>query len=245
MLAALPLAPAAPQYSFLCFDVETAAGRPEAIEREFRLSWSPNKDWKDETIGKRWRDAFEKRRERSALLDVAPVVSIGMRSDTEWRCLHCCYEHPLTIVSGAGVEGFASEAAMLLAFRGLVESRATSETTLVGHNLPFDEKRIRHACMRNGIRPPAPLLNRDQPRFDTMKEYCHRYSVNDGKIMIGLVEVLEDFGIESHKEIVSGAMVPELHASGQFDLIVKYNLLDVLAESDLFLRMTGQAPGFR
>lgn len=247
MLATLPIQAAAQPFAWLCFDVETAAGRPESIEREFRISWAPDKRWEDETVGRRWREAFAKKTEKSALLDVAPIVVIGMRSDLETRCLHWCYEHPLTLVSGAGVEGFASEAAMLTAFRGLVEQRTAPQTTLVGHNLSFDEKRIRYACLRNGLRPPAPLLTREQPRYDTMTEYCHRYSVNDGKnkIMVSLSEVLEDFGIDSHKDLVDGAMIPELHASGQYDLIIKYCLLDVLAESDLFLRMTGASPALR
>lgn len=232
-------------YRYLVLDIETAGGRPEDAERWMRLQWSPNPSWKPETIGERYLKLLASKKEKLALLDASQIVCISLRSETETRCLHSCYKHPLLLLHGAGVEGFGSEADMLAAFRDLLETRCSTETVIAGHNiLSFDLRRLRNAFVRDGVRLPAALLSRDQAIFDTMRAFCDRYSANT-EIMIGLADTLEAFGLESHKNLVSGAMVPELYASGQFDTLISYAILDVIAEAELYERMTGQAVGLR
>jgi hypothetical protein len=96
--------------------------------------------------------------------------------------------------------------------------------------------------MRCGVRLPAALCQHDQAVFDIMDEWCRRYTVGNG-MMISLDDLLRELGIPSHKETVSGEMIPELYAAGQFGTIVTYGLLDVLAEEDAFLRMLGERSG--
>lgn len=229
-----------PPYRFLALDIETAQGRPEAAERAMRLAWTPNKTWKPETIGNRYLEMLAKKEERLALLDGAPVIAVSLRSDTEHRCLHSMSAHPPKWVDGGLVEGFASQRECLIALRGLLDSRVSPDTVLVGHNiLLFDLRRLRWAYVRAGVRLPLAFAAKDQPAFDTMREYGHRFS-GDGDTHIALRDVCESFGLTSHKSIVDGAQVPELFAAGQFEVIVQYSLLDVIAEADLYLRMTGQ-----
>jgi hypothetical protein len=232
-------------YNWLCLDIETANGTPDNAEMWARRYWSPSATWKPETIGTRYLEAIEKKKALLSVINESPIVVISLRSESELRCLHSGYVHDPRVVHGGLVEGYADQTSLLVAFRNILDTRTSSQTTFVGHNIrSFDLPRLRWSMVRNGIRLPAALESSDQPTFDTMREFCHRFSI-EKDIMIGLDDVLEQFGMESHKGIVSGADVPRLHAEGQHDLLVQYALLDVLAESELFLRMTGQWAGLK
>lgn len=236
-------------FDWLTIDIETVAGRPEDAERWMRMHWSPSSQIKKpETIGQKWFDALEGKRQKLALLDGAQVICIGLRSKDldygggsviEFGCLHCMGEHLARDVKGATVQGFASQTEMLIALRNILDARAVDETTIVGHNVRrFDLPMLRHAFVREGVRLPMLLSRPDILMFDTMVEY-RRFSLVD-KPFISLADLLEVFGLTSHKQAMTGADVGELHAAGQFETIVQYNLLDVIAESEVFLRMTGQ-----
>jgi hypothetical protein len=229
-------------YDWLALDIETANGRPEDAERWARLYWSPSATWKDETIGRRWHEAIEKKTARLALLDSSPILCVSLRSAVELRCLHWLHRErgEPTLLHGAMVEGFEDESNMLVALRSLLDIHtADGETTIVGHNVrAFDLPRLRAAYVRAGLQLPAALARRDLQVYDTMVEYVRRFSIH-GQAMISLDDVLEVFGMESHKCTMSGAIVPELYDKGAFDTIIQYALLDVIAESDLFLRMAG------
>lgn len=237
IMAALPMAPSA---RWVAIDIETAGGRIEEAEAELRRTWRPDKRWKPETIGQRWLQAREKLEARLALLDSARIVcvSILVEGEPRPRCLHCL---PADVqVSEGLVERFDTEAAMLEALRGLLERVLAEGGGFVGHNVrSFDLRRLRHAYIRAGLRLPAPLAAETQI-FDTMSAYWRRFAGSDADVMVSLQEVLEAFGIEHHKGLVDGAMIGDLLEAGQFELIVKYALLDVIAEADLFLRMSGQ-----
>jgi hypothetical protein len=226
-------------YQWLCIDIETGHGRPEDCERLMRLTWAPDKRWKDDTIGKRYKEALQKKIEKRALIDESPIKVVSLRSDSELRCLHWIEPHEAKQISGGLVEGFATQREMLIALRALLDARVIGDTPIVGHNIiGFDLPRLRWAYIKERLRLPDALHAFEQATYDVMREFCRRYTVNKD-IMISFDEVLEQFGLPSHKGIVSGPDIPDLIEQGETDLVVQYALLDVVAESDLFLRMTG------
>ena len=79
---------------------------------------------------------------------------------------------------------------------------------------------------------------------DTMVQYGRRFR-SPCRLHVSLSDVLEAFGLEDHKSVISGKDVPTLHAQGETGTIVRYALLDVLAEAAVFERMTGTAAGLR
>ena len=48
-------------------------------------------------------------------------------------------------------------------------------------------------------------------------------------------------GIANHKELVDGSQIDELIAKGAHETILRYAGLDVAAEAELYLRMTGRS----
>jgi len=92
--------------------------------------------------------------------------------------------------------------------------------------------------LRHGVRLPPALVDRNTPVYDTMREWS-RFTLDDRQY-IGLGELLALLGVEHHKTVVSGPMVPELYQQGRWPEILAYAAADVLAVWQIFLRMTGQ-----
>lgn len=226
-------------YEQFCLDIETANAEPTEVERWARLHWSPNANWKPETIGARYLDALAKKRERLALLDASPVICVSIKTEHDLRCLHAMGARQPELRSGGLVEGFADERTLLAALRHLLESGCDDGTCLIGHNIKhFDLPKLRQAYLRNKLRVPYALVNRDQPVFDTMLEYGRHFSL-EKDLFISAADLAEVLGLSNHKSLVDGAAVPELYAAGKVDPIVTYALLDALLEHNIFLRMTG------
>ncbi len=237
------VAPAA--WAYCAIDIETANGSPDDAELHIRSVWASETkaigSWKEETIGKRLKEAWAKRKEQLALLDGAPIVVVCLKSDTELRCLHTCSQQEPRMAHGGLVEGFETQEAMLVALRALLDHRASAETVLTGHNLiKFDLPKLRHAYVRLGLRLPVCLEGYDQPVYDTMSAF-KRFTVEGKNTMfVSLDTVLESFGMDSHKGIVDGSQVPMLYETGRHEELISYALLDILLEAQLFERMTGR-----
>ncbi|RMF87704.1 MAG: hypothetical protein D6741_20235, partial [Planctomycetota bacterium] len=193
--------------------------------------------WKAATIGSRFLEAYEKKKERLALLDTAPIISVAIRTEADCRVIH---HLPVdeTQVAGAALERTDDQEAMLRRVRDYLD-QCTPDTVLIGHNIRhFDLPKLRHAMLRHGIRLPQCLVDRDQPLFDTMIEW-NRYTL-DERPMVSLCEVLDACGLPNHKQLIDGAFVPDLYEQGEHLAILTYAVVDVVAEWTLFLRMTGQ-----
>jgi len=227
-------------YRWLAIDIETIAGRPEEAEEWMRLHWAPDARLKPETLGRRFLDGIETKRQKLALLDGAHVIIVSTRSDTrEVRCLHTLHQHEPRQAHGALVESFPDQAGLLIALRGLLENLCTPETLIVGHNVrDFDLPKLRSAYIREGVRIPAPLASQDQQIFDTMRHYSRFTTTKDP--FLSLHDMLTMFGLDSHKAKVNGAMVGEMHTAGRFDELIEYAIRDVNAEAAVFELMTGQ-----
>lgn len=232
-------------YKWMCLDIETTNSRPEEVEAWARREWSPDPKWKPLTIGNRFIKALEDKKEKAALLNESPIACIGLRSDTELRCLHAMHKHEPRQEHGALVEGFEDSPSLLVALRNVINSLCSPDTVFVGHNIKgFDLPKLRWAYVHHGVRMPDAIMDYSQPIFDSMTEWKKfSFGTGDKKIFISLDELLDRFKLESHKGLVDGSMIPGLIESGEYDQVIQYQLLDVLAESNLFLKMTGQFEG--
>lgn len=218
-------------------DIETIAGDPCEAEAALRRTFCPDSRWKPATIGERYLQALEAKKERLALLDTAPIISVALRTEADCRLLHWLNIEDQQI-AGVPLERFADERSMLRRVRDYLLA-ASEETLLVGHNLRhFDLPKLRLAMLRHGIKLPPCLAWPDQPTYDTM--HMWRYFSLDEKALISLDECLELAGLFSHKAAVSGADVPRLYEQGDYRTIAAYAIADVLAQDALYLAMTGQ-----
>lgn len=235
----------ATERAWLALDIETGDGSPEAAYREFLQWFEPDARWKAETVGTRFLEARAARDEKLALCDSAPILCVALRTESELACLHAMYAHPPRIVGGAMVQGFATLREMLEELRSGFDARVGDDTVIVGHNiLGFDLRKLRNAYLREKARMPAALARKDQPVFDTMDQYGRRFSIGKAarsEMFTTLDFLCTEWGLPSPKaDGMTGAQVPVAHKAGRFDEIVAYCLRDVVAESNLFLRMTGQ-----
>jgi len=224
---------------YVVIDVETIAGCPEDAEAAFRRTFHPNQNWKAATIGERYLEGLQQRRERLALLDTSPIVTVSMATDADCRLLHAL---PLAepTMCGIPLEGYPNERTLLVRLREYLESCSDS-TLFVGHNiLGFDLPRLRMRYLANGLRVPRPFTTTHQPVYDTMVAWGEFFSV-EGARYASLHDCLEMARIPSHKTMISGSDVQRLYEAGDYKTLVLYAVLDVLAERALFLCMTGQS----
>jgi DNA polymerase III epsilon subunit-like protein len=224
---------------YVVIDVETIAGCPEDAEAAFRRSFCPNPNWKATTIGERYLDGLQQRRERLSLLDASPIVTVSMATDADCRLLHTLSLAEPAIY-GIPLEAYPDERMLLIRLREYLES-CSDNTLFVGHNIVgFDLPRLRMRYLANGLRLPRPLTTTHQPVYDTMLAWGELFSV-EGARYVSLHDCLEIAHIPSHKTMISGSDVQQLYESGDHKTLALYAVLDALAERALFLCMTGQA----
>lgn len=224
---------------YVVIDIETIAGDPVEAEDWMRRAWNPNPNWKPATIGSKFLETYEKKREQLALLDSAPIISIALATNFDCRVVHClaCDD---AAIAGVPLERCSNQQAMLQRVAEYLQV-VPPETVLVGHNiLKFDLPKLRWAMLHYRVQLPPCLVWRDHPVYDTMREWS-RFTL-DERQYISLSELLDVCRLENHKRVVTGAQVPELCAKQCFKELLAYAIADVMAEQTIFLLMTGQNP---
>lgn len=226
-----------PEYVVL--DIETTAGEPVEAEVWARRTWNPSRTWKAVTIGERYLEVVAKKEQQLALLDSASIVSVALKTPAECTVIHRLAVEGMRL-PGVTFEACPDERTVLEKVAQLF-SCCDQQTVLVGHNiLGFDLPKLRRRMVECGVRLPLCFVGREQPVFDTMREWRH-FTVDD-RVFIGLDEILECCGLDNHKQLLDGAQVPDLFSSGRHAEIAAYAAADVLAEWNVFLIMTGQEP---
>lgn len=234
---------------WVCIDIETTGGRPDAVEEFIRRTWWPDirlkedgtlGGWKDETIGERFRKAHMDWQQKQALLDAAEIKVIALMSPGKpVTLLHTLKAEPARTEDYGMVMGMENEAALMRVYRELMSQWMGEHTHWVGSNIrDFDLPRLRLASLRNGVQLPRCL--QEQPVFDLMKFFCKNLSV-ERQIMVSVDTMLKALGMESHKAIIHGGMMDELIARGEHELILQYSGMDVRQEAEIYLRLTGQS----
>lgn len=230
--------------AWLCLDIETTSPPIEAIEEAFRRNYWPDRRWTEPTIGKRFREAFEKAETRGALLDSAGIAVVALfNGDLMPMLFHCRGEGPtsvgMSLMDYGAVHAAGSEDEMLAAVDRMVRANFDEATLLVGHNLKgFDLRRLRLAYLRNKLQIP-PWLDVGQPVYDTMEIFSKHFSV-ERELFISFDAVMGELGMESHKGLVDGSRIDALLAAGQLETILRYAGLDVMQEAKAFQIMSGR-----
>jgi hypothetical protein len=226
-------------------DIETGHA-DEATVKAAIDRWSPPGNMKDEEkIEAKRAEAAQRIRERSALLDGAPVICVAVRTEKVSRVFNGLNRRSYDL-KHAQVVPAGSEKAMLLAFREWLDAATTETTALVGFNLKaFDLPRLRAAYVRHRLRLPRILAPRlfdeeRQPVVDVMRLFLRFYSSErNGDLMVSLDEVAERLGLPQHKHLVDGAQIPNLAAAGKIKEVLLYNSIDADATMAAYLLLAG------
>jgi hypothetical protein len=228
------------QSPWVCLDIETGNASDDAVQKAIS-TWKPPANIKDETkIAERRKEAEAKIREKSALLDAAPILCVAAKTDSQAVLFDSMSREPITVPNWT-VLSCGSERLMLIVFRHWLDNTATTQTSLVGHGIKhFDLPKIRAAYVRHRLRLPKCLMG-EQPIVDTMALF-RRFSAEFGDdYFVSLDVVASSLGIERHKTAVTGADVPRLHQEGRYGEIGLYCCLDVEVTARAYLLMSGES----
>ncbi|MFO1351866.1 MAG: hypothetical protein U1F68_14830 [Gammaproteobacteria bacterium] len=248
MIATTPNAVPLPMSSasYVVIDLETTDAPAEAIT-DALARWKPGGNVKDpEKIAAQRLEAAANIRDKSALLDAAPIVCVAMQTEAakivlngmdgehyaidQWQCLGCGHE-----------------LALLKALRGLLDYYTGPDTVMVGHNLVrFDLPKLRNRFLFHGLRLPAILqpamAGDDGPRvFDTMRRFRFYSQEHSDALYVTLDTVAASFGVPRPKQVMTGADVPRLHRDGQHHAILTYCCLDAATTARIYSLMSGSA----
>lgn len=249
-LTAVPaLAPA----TYLVMDMETGEAPDEAIADALK-AWKPPSNMTDPVkIEERRQKAFASIRADSALLDVAPILCVSIRTPTVATTISGMDLKP-ALIEGVDMIGAGNEKAMLIWLREKMDEVCDGQTVLIGYNvIKFDLLRLRLKYLHYGLRPPRPLIHRNsreeqQPVFDMMLAWFrsftsqHEDRKEDARKWPSAKEVAQHLKLPHHKDMIDGKQIPDLYRRGEYDLILHYNALDALVEEFAYLYMAGIAP---
>jgi hypothetical protein len=226
----------------ICLDIETCHAEDSVIAMELS-TWKPPANYKTtEAITKARMEAEIRIREKSALLDAAPVACIGL-CDLQGDVV---VFHWLGVPHGSTGELFSnksdSERDMLISFREWANACTDINTEIVGFNLGFDLPHLRLAYTRHNLRLPALLIPRAGNVIHDVMFLFTRYFSSKDTPFISLSAVATRLGLSEGKQL-SGADVPDYIATGDHQKhhdVVIYNGLDVLLTMRAYLILTGQ-----
>lgn len=220
--------------SNLCsIDIETAHADEKVIEREIEY-WKPPANIKDADKLEAHRQAFaEKVREKSALLDAAPIACIGVRTEKTGMHFSAMSEKAYNKKREVYFIAPENECKMMIDFREWANKNLTDKTILVGFNIfAFDLPRMRAAYMRHDLKLPRALMPRildaeKQPAIDVMTMFTGSFTADRYRdFSISLQEVERRLGFDEYKNKISGKEVPDMIAKGKFKEVLTYAELD-------------------
>lgn len=240
----------------ICIDIETANADQVAIDQELAL-WKAPGNWKPETVEAKREEQATKIREKSALLDSAPVATIGVADENgEVVVFHNLLVedgHINNLFNGFLSRRATTEAEMCIDFRNWANVCTNCESSIVGFNhISFDLPRLRMAYVRHKLKLPNFLVPRSgNPVADVQYIFGKNFMGKSGaEFTVGLDEVIKRLGIAVEGKQLKGADVPiyvekgfqsgEMNNQYHVDVIV-YNAIDTLLTMRAFLICTGQA----
>ncbi|HUO61006.1 MAG TPA: hypothetical protein VMU24_10085 [Candidatus Acidoferrales bacterium] len=253
MMATPRVLPPESALPYFVLDVETMNPSPDAmatLEAQFLAEWEPGGNLKDPAKIAAKSDAdLQRFRERAALLDDAPVAMVGLMFEDATFLLHGLKRAKARWLgnrkNNVTLEGFDGERSLMEAVCTVLNEKAQPDSICIGHNIfGFDLRRLRLACVRNGVKLPDVLRvvfdEKPQRFLDTMQHYCRFFGRRD-EIMISQEHMLEQLGIEPLlRGVASGADVPKLLEDGKFNEVATKLLADLVGVRAAFLRMTAR-----
>jgi len=198
-----------------------------------------------EKIVERQTEVVTRIRDRSALLDSAPILCIGMQTEVGVISFNGMNEGDCDI-NGVRVVSCGDERSMLIAVREWAEYYTSPDTVIVGHNIKgFDLPKIRNAYMRHKLILPAVFAPRiageSQSVVDTASLFRSFSVEHKDDFCPSLSAMCSTLDIPLPKSVVSGSEVPSMHSEGKYHDILIYNVIDVMATTRAYLLMSGQA----
>lgn len=234
---------------WVVIDIETGNAPEEAITRKME-EWKPAGNIsKPETIAAKREEAKQKIRQKSALLDEAPILCIAIIKN-ERRMVFNSMDSAQHDIEGWCVKSLGSEQNMLIAFRDWLDAHTSPYTTLVGHNLRgFDLPKIRSAYIRHRLRLPQCMKVSigieiaKQPTADTMAIYAYKFAVeSNGQPFVSLDKMASALGVPRPKTVISGSDVPAMHERGEHIAILTYCAIDTSTTARCFELMSSESP---
>jgi len=234
---------------YLALDLETCAvpepQLTEIIEREMK-DWTPPVNIRDaEKIEARREEHRAKLRERSALLDLAPIACVAVRTPAGGIVFNGLDRKPNNQVVSSG-----TERQVLVDLRNFLNLAANESTIIIGFNLMhFDLPKLRGAYLRHRLRLPAILSpaildDAQQPAVDVMRVFVRFYAADRaGQPFVSLAEVAERLALPGYKAVVDGSDVPRLIAAGHVQDVLTYCALDTAATLAAYLLLSGATAG--
>jgi hypothetical protein len=233
----------------LCIDIETCDAPAEAIELAARFYKAPSNMKDPEKIKAREAEAMAKLKEKSALLDGAPIGVVGAVTEVGAVLFHCIKsKKKIDAIKNipAEIHGFKDERGMLGGFREWTDPRSLPNTVLIGHNIRnFDLPKLRGAFIRNRLVLPKVLRPEAKDEgvtvHDTMRTFLYGFTTElAGDHYVSQEEMIARLGMPGHKHRLSGAEIPRMIAEGKAEEVLAYNYLDLAEAYSAFLAMTGQ-----
>lgn len=238
----------------ICLDLETAHAGEDAVELAQEFA-KPNSNIKDpEKALASMEEKRAKIKEKSALLDAAPISCLSLVTESEHAIFYykgTPWPKKLKIVTE--IEGFdgevlcmKDEADMLVAARTWLDARAVPASIVIGFNIyGFDLPKLRSAYVRNRLVLPnvfkPEAADAGVETYDVMQKFLRYFTAEKaGDRYIKLEEVEARLGLPSYKGRVSGAEVPDMVAAGKAREVLTYCYLDTLSTYAAFRAMTGQ-----
>lgn len=235
---------------WIALDIETGNAPEEFIQAKIADWTPPGNVTKPETVEARRKEAADKIREKSALLDGAPILCVAIHSQNDRLIFNGMDSNPYQI-DGWTIESLTDEHQMLVRLRGWLDTKTDPYTTLVGHNLlGFDLPKLRIAYLRNRLRPPYCLSvgtdEHSQPTTDTMRLFARRFAVeSNGQPFVSLDKVATALGLPRPKSTISGSAVPAMHERGEHLPILTYCAIDTTTTAAAYELMMGHSAELR
>jgi len=246
--APITLEAATPAAPWVTLDLETGDA-PAAAVTDAIAAWKAPSNWKPETVANRRQEAAVRIREKSALLDAAPILCMALRSPDEQVVWNGMDAGPHAIEDWR-VDSRGDERNMLIAIREWLDRRTDPTTLLVGHNhRNFDLPKLRTRFVHHRLRLPRVLTPKlgdagsANETVDTMALFRAFSPEHRDNLFVDLETVARHLGIPRPKQVVSGAEVPRLHREGNHLAVLVYCCVDVATTSTAFQLMTSTAPG--
>ena len=232
--------------SYLVMDIETGEA-PETAILAALASWKAPSNMRDQAkIEDRKLEAMEKIRERSALLDAAPIVCVGIQTQ-HGAVVFNAMDSKEYAISGVRCVPCGNEKNMLTDLRRWLEIHTNESTILAGQNIKnFDLPKLRSAFVRHHLKLPtilAPRLGNEQTQSVVDTAYLFKaFSVEHrDDFCPSLDSVCNGLGIPKPKSVISGADVPMLVKARRYEEVLVYNAIDIAATARAYLLMSGQA----
>lgn len=142
------------------------------------------------------------------------------------------------------IEGSATEKELLVGLWNDLSERASDAGTIwVGHKLMFDMLFLRQRSIVNRVRPSLHIPYQDRAWAGTWEDTNVLWTGNDRlSDSVSLDKLCTALGIESPKDGIDGSMVWDAVKEKRYEDVLRYNVADVEATREAYMRLTGWSP---